>query len=212
MADLALTYTLTNGTLADADKVHQDLIDIRDWVNTNAIRKDGSVTMTAALSLVAASPTTDNHATRKLYVDNRPCGMASRATDSTIATATNTAITFTSETFDTDTMVDIAGAPTRVTFKTAGVFNVQGQLSFDGPNATGTRAAWISTSTGLRLGMQESGGQGAAGTRFALSGLFKAAVNDYVELYCYQTSGGNLLAVSSSGIPTTLSAVRVATG
>jgi hypothetical protein len=39
-------------------------------LQTNRIHRDGSVAMTGALTLVAASPTTDNHAARKKYVDD----------------------------------------------------------------------------------------------------------------------------------------------
>lgn len=69
MAALSLTYTLTNGTLADADKVMQNMNDITNYVNASTVRIDGVNAMTAALTLVGTNPTNAAHAVQKNYVD-----------------------------------------------------------------------------------------------------------------------------------------------
>ena len=69
MADLSLTYTLTNGTTADADQVMADLNDIKTYINASTIRTDGNTSMAAALTLVGTDPTNAAHAVHKSYLD-----------------------------------------------------------------------------------------------------------------------------------------------
>lgn len=79
MSALSLTYTLTNGTTADASQVQQDFTDIVNYVNTDVIRTDGTNAMAAQLTLTGSDPTNANHAARKSYVD----GLTLRAHGST---------------------------------------------------------------------------------------------------------------------------------
>lgn len=65
MATLAKTYTFTTGTTAVAAEVNQNFDDIVSFVNSNAIQKDGSLAMTAALTLANAEPSGSNVATRR---------------------------------------------------------------------------------------------------------------------------------------------------
>lgn len=65
MATLAKTYTFTTGTTAVAAEVNQNFDDIVSFVNSNAIQKDGSLAMTAALTLPNAEPSGANVAVRR---------------------------------------------------------------------------------------------------------------------------------------------------
>lgn len=68
MATASVTNTFTNATTAEAADVNQNFSDLVSFINTNAIQKDGSTSMTAALTL-SGDPTSANHAARKSYVD-----------------------------------------------------------------------------------------------------------------------------------------------
>lgn len=89
MATASVTYALTNGTTADASQVATNFTDLVNFLNTSALHKDGSVDMTGLLTLHAADPTTDDHATRKSYVDVK--GQQAIKT-SQVATPTGTSV------------------------------------------------------------------------------------------------------------------------
>lgn len=65
MATAAKTYTFTSGTTAVAAEVNQNFDDLVGFINTNAIQKDGSLAMTADLSLKNAEPGSSNVAVRR---------------------------------------------------------------------------------------------------------------------------------------------------
>lgn len=65
----AITYTFTNNTPADAAEVNTNFTDLVDFLNNDVVLKDGSVAMTAILTLPGSDPTSSNQATRKAYVD-----------------------------------------------------------------------------------------------------------------------------------------------
>lgn len=71
MADLAVTHAFVDATPAEAAEVNTNFTDVEQWVNTNAIRKDGSVALTALLAGPSTDPTANNHLVRKKYVDDR---------------------------------------------------------------------------------------------------------------------------------------------
>ena len=70
MATAAVTYTFAAGA-AVAAQMNQNFTDLVNFINTNCIQKDGSLAMTAALTLVGSDPVNDNHAARKVYVDTK---------------------------------------------------------------------------------------------------------------------------------------------
>lgn len=178
-----------------------------------------SPTFTGAPSLpTAATAVTqaENDASTKLsttaYVDratgnassNRPVGRAALTSAQSIANNAWTAISFNSELTDSDAMVDIAGQPTRITAVTAGTYLVSGHVNVVG-NATGRQGSRIvhKNSAGTVQGyycaqVQEnvSGGAESPGTAAAVV----LAAGDYVQLECYQSSGGaiNTAAFSST--------------
>jgi hypothetical protein len=88
MATASVTYALSNGSSADAAEVNTNFNDLVSFLNGSVVHKDGSVSMTGALSLPASDPSDANHATRKQYVDRRAVRMASNAAPSVGATST----------------------------------------------------------------------------------------------------------------------------
>jgi hypothetical protein len=71
MATASVTYAIANGNAQDGDEVGTNFTDLVSFLNTHVVHKDGSVTMTGALSLPSSDPSTDNHAARKVYVDRK---------------------------------------------------------------------------------------------------------------------------------------------
>lgn len=68
MAALTLPWTISNGDSLDATKVMGNFTSIATWANSDLVRADGGVAMTAQLSLVG-DPVNAAHAARKAYVD-----------------------------------------------------------------------------------------------------------------------------------------------
>lgn len=72
MATATVTYTnFVNGQASDADAVDQNFSDLLAFLNQSVVHVDGTKSMTGILTLPASSPTTDNHAARKKYVDDQ---------------------------------------------------------------------------------------------------------------------------------------------
>jgi len=69
MATASITYVFANGTNADGTQVNSNFNAVLNFLNTEVVQRDASVAFTAIPSLPATSPTLDNHAVRKAYVD-----------------------------------------------------------------------------------------------------------------------------------------------
>lgn len=129
---------------------------------------------------------------------------ASASGTQSLANATATAIAL--DTTDTDT--DPSGNAqhstsvntSRLTCKTAGWYTVGGGMTF-ASNATGFRWAYLMKNGTTYL--ENSGFQAPTGTGVSalvsLTTLVYLAVNDYVELYAYQDSGGSLATTTAVG-------------
>ena len=104
-----------------------------------------------------------------------------------------TAVAFDSEYYDTDSIHDNSTNNSRLTCKTAGKYLVVGNAAFDA-NVTGRRSMWI-----------DKNGMGVTRTVFTqwdtaqdyrsymiVTVLLDLAVNDYIELGVYQSSGDAL--------------------
>ncbi len=130
------------------------------------------------------------------FLANPPACRVTKAAFQGITTATNTAIVFDTERYDTDSMHDTVTNNTRITIVTAGLYEVGGCIEWDA-NAAGTR------SLGIRLN----------GTTFLVNVFmdidsailhaqnvettYKFAAADYVELVAWQDSGGSRTANKS---------------
>lgn len=69
MSTLNIPNPIESFTPADAVEVDQNYQFIREYINQNCIVKDGALAMTEQLTLDTASPTQDQHAASKGYVD-----------------------------------------------------------------------------------------------------------------------------------------------
>lgn len=69
MAAASVTYVFANGTNADGTQVNSNFNSVLNFLNTEVVQRDASIAFTAIPSLPATTPTLDNHAVRKAYVD-----------------------------------------------------------------------------------------------------------------------------------------------
>jgi hypothetical protein len=116
-----------------------------------------------------------------------------RTTSQSLTTATVTAITFDAERWDTDSMHSTVSGTDRITIVTAGAYLVIGQTQY-APNATGVRE------TSLRLGgtgtvLDRRSDPSVSASLACVIGVgttTRRNAGDYLQLECYQTSGGAL--------------------
>jgi len=139
-----------------------------------------------------------------------------RTANQSITTGTWTAIAWTAETFDTDTMHDNTTNNQRITFTTAGTY----QVTF--------RAMWASSAAGARSLAIEKNGTTTQGsgtdvvTSFAtapigsthnginVTVMAEFAANDYIMAFVNQTSGGALNFSGTSDAHSSFAALWVA--
>lgn len=128
-----------------------------------------------------------------------PMARAMHSANQAIATGTVTVLAFDSETFDTDTIHDTVTNNSRLTAKTAGRYRITASAEF-AANATGVRSLLLRTNgTTTTIGAVRVPNAGAADvTIVECTTTWTFSVNDYVEVFAYQTSGGNLN-VNASG-------------
>ncbi len=117
----------------------------------------------------------------------------------TLSNTTNTAITFNDEEFDTDGFHSTATNTSRMTIPSgkAGKYLVIGRGTF-ADNSTGTRMVNIYKNGSLYV-QTTSVPQATYGFGHEVVGVVNLAVSDYVELFSWQSSGGNL-ATQNGGI------------
>jgi hypothetical protein len=116
-----------------------------------------------------------------------------KTTGQSISNATFTAITFNSEDYDTDAYHDNSTNNTRLTIPSGknGYFSLTGMVRY-GVNSTGNRAINL-YKNGVEVGLISCIGSVATNpTILAFSFTIKLVATDYLELFAYQTSSGNL--------------------
>jgi hypothetical protein len=116
-----------------------------------------------------------------------------KATPQTLITGTLTPITFDLEHYDSDNIHDNVTDNTRLTCKTAGTYLIGGCIAF-AANATGARIVMVSfNGTGVYLvdGRMSASPAGVE-SGVNVNCVYPLAINNYVELIAYQSSGGNL--------------------
>jgi len=140
-----------------------------------------------------------------------PAVRAFRTTNQSITSSTITAVSFDSETggFDqvggvASTMHDNSTNPSRLTALYAGIYLAYATVVWAG-NATGSRFQWFAINTagagtGTRHGQTIAPGN-AASTALNNTALMSLAVNDYIELMVFQSSGGALNVLTGDGCP-----------
>lgn len=112
-----------------------------------------------------------------------------------IPNATNTALTWNTENFNTDSIHSNATNPTRFTIPTgmAGKWVIGGFVAWDGAagtSAAGGRSIWIYLNTTTILALIERTSDATTPScRLTLATAVKLAAGDILELYAFQTSG-----------------------
>ena len=108
------------------------------------------------------------------------------------------AVTFNSERYDTDTMHSTAVNTSRITFTTAGTYDVFGALDFDA-NATGYRqiAIRVGGATYIASVTVPTIGAGAP-HQLVIATTYAFTAGQYVELMANQTSGAALNILASA--------------
>ena len=129
----------------------------------------------------------------------QPTCRAYHNTTQAITTGTATALAFNSERWDlvggvASTQHDNSTNPSRLTCRFAGVYAVGAAVNF-APNATGSREVWFRVNATAvqfinHLVANNNGASISCG--MTIGGLIQLAVNDYVEVFVQQASGGNL--------------------
>lgn len=123
---------------------------------------------------------------------------------------TLTAVTFTTEDFDTDTMHDNSTNPTRVTITTSGKYLLIGQGTWNGTTA-GMMSLYLrkNGNTYIASVSQPFGGSSKDIAQECRT-IASLTAGDYIELVALQTSGGALSLLSGADYSPVLNAVKVA--
>jgi len=122
------------------------------------------------------------------------------STDQSIANATQTTLTWNTETFDTDAFHSTSSNTGRITIPAgkAGYYRLSANLTF-AKNATGERFL-ILLKNGTKVNQQSYGNFGSgAYISMSFSDVIYLAVSDYIELQTYQDSGGALSIIMNNG-------------
>lgn len=115
----------------------------------------------------------------------------------TVNSATETTLSFDSETYDTDTMHDNATNNSRLTCNTAGKYRITAELTY-ASGTTGTRAILIKVNGGTTIGYlkQNAPSSGDLGI-IATTSPYPLGVSDYVIVQAYHTEGSALNVTSA---------------
>lgn len=126
-----------------------------------------------------------------------PAARVFHSVDQSIANATGTILAFDSERFDRDVMHDVAVNNSRLVFKTAGLY-LFGAQTFWAANATGERQTNLLLNGGNYL-VRDIKPAAAASTRLGMvATVWSFAIDDFVEVQVYQTSGGALSCIADT--------------
>ncbi|KKL47479.1 hypothetical protein LCGC14_2335110, partial [marine sediment metagenome] len=104
-----------------------------------------------------------------------------------INNATNTALNFDEDIFDTDTMHDTVTNNSRLTATTAGKYQITGNVNWVS-NGVGIRQVWFLLNGTTIIALIRDSGHGATTVGQVLTTLYSLAATDYVELFVHQTS------------------------
>lgn len=172
-----------------------------------------SVTSHVTADLITAADYNSGPAATNAFLIAPPIFVGYNSAGQTIATGNPAQrIALDANLVDSDTGHSNTVNNTRYTAQVAGWYAVSGVVSF-AANATGAREAFITKNAGAigtgAVALYPAAGAGVTcvGTS---TGLIQLAVNDYVELWGYQTSGGNLALASTTQTSTGMSVWWVA--
>lgn len=82
---LSVTNTFTAGTSAVASQVNTNFSEVVSYINTNSVLSDATVAFTQVPSGPSTDPSSNNHLTRKLWVDRQVGSAIGQETDGTFS-------------------------------------------------------------------------------------------------------------------------------
>ena len=135
---------------------------------------------------------------------NLPAFNGYQTTPQTLTTAVWTAISIDTETFDTDSGHDNVTNNTRYTIQVDGLYVILGTVAF-AASATGLRGSKIFKNGAVLIGSETLIAPGpATGTSAVCQIAAQLVAGDYIELYGFQQSGGNLNTLNNGECASTL--------
>jgi hypothetical protein len=114
-----------------------------------------------------------------------------------IGNASNEALTFNTERWDTDTIHDTSTNPGRLTATTAGIYHIYGHIVW-GASAVGDRKIDIRVNGSTYIASIRYDPSDGPNNWMSISTDYSLAATDYVELIVYQASGGALDIVATA--------------
>jgi hypothetical protein len=182
-------------------------------IATNAVTSGKLANNAVTTAKIAAGAVTNAQiATGTILASNLGALPAVRAYNSAVVATTDstlTPITLDSERFDTDTIHSTSSFTERLTCHTAGIYFIWGNVGY-ATSSVGYRQTSIRLNgASTIIARTTSNGIASVATEHTVSTLYSLAVNDYVGLYAYQTSGGALNVTQSVQFTPEFGMVRV---
>jgi hypothetical protein len=125
------------------------------------------------------------------FLANPPSCRVTKAALQTITTATATAILFDTERYDTDGMHSTSSNTSRITFTTAGLYTVGGNIRWQA-SSTGTREIYIRLNGTTAIGYALTDIDSIIQQIQQVTTIYKFAAADYVELMVQHSNGADL--------------------
>lgn len=205
----------SNTIRADSTKLRMYANNSQFWARPNIISAPASVIITGSVcgtgeSLVGGNLSNVVVAASPSCKEN-PAVRAWHSVGQGVSSQVVTFLAFDSENFDTDTMHDLVTNNSRITFTTAGKYQITGCVEWDS-NATGLRELFVEKNALTRIAddLRNNSG-GTFSTRECLSTtVYSFAAGDYVRLGVFQDSGSTLNVTRVSDTSPLFSAVRIA--
>ena len=137
----------------------------------------------------------------QVFLATPPYAHAYKAAAQSISDSSSTRLTFDSERADTDTIHSTVTNTGRFTCVTAGYYEIFGAGNF-AANSTGVRIlqAYLNGASLDPFGDFEGTPNALVVCQLSVSFAYPLAVNDYIEFFVYQSSGGALNATFEAGI------------
>lgn len=124
-------------------------------------------------------------------VYNHPRVRVYHNTTQAVSTGTITTLTLNTELYDPWAMHDTSTNASRLTVSKPGVYSIGASLEWE-PNATGVRALYLYLNGSTYLGYSLHDAASAFQTAHTVTVEYALNAGDYVEMRCYQSSGGML--------------------
>lgn len=147
------------------------------------------------------------------HIPTPPLGQGARvrrSTDKLMTTGSYEALNFDTEDYDNDGLWNPGDFTDRLTFQTPGIYLIIGQLNW-AASAGGRRLIQLKHSVDGNIGITELGIANESNVwRAHISTTWPCLASQYVGLYVYQSSGGDLYVATEGREAPVLQAVRIA--